>query len=85
MVKGLSGRPRPNDAIGLAVCIGRIVVGECNDEPTELSELEESSSRGGRQRTANLTAERLSEIGRLGAERRWQRPRPATTCHGRAK
>lgn len=57
-----------------------------NSEPQELSGISEVASKGGRARAKSLSAERLSEIGRLAVQKRWEKagkaPLPKATHEG---
>lgn len=75
MPKGPSGEKRPADAIGRAVKIAKIAIGEIEDERDEKlsSAAAEMGRRGGKKRAANMTPERRAEIARKAAEKRWQK------------
>lgn len=73
MPKGPRGEKRPADAVGAAVLVGRIAVGDADDNP--LPEDKQHHSRGGKKggaaRAAKLTPEQRSEIARKAAAKRW--------------
>ena len=66
MPKGPNGQKRPADAIGCAVLVGRIAVGECE----ESSDGPKGSS-GGVARAAKLSSMERSKIAKAGALARW--------------
>lgn len=66
MPKGPNGQKRPADAIGCAVMVGRIAVGECNEDSDG-----PKGSSGGRSRAAKLSASERSKIAKAAAEARW--------------
>lgn len=76
MVKGPRGEKRPADAVGAAVRVARISVG---DEPDDrqgeqpLSPAAQLGKLGGAARAKKLTPERLSEIGKKAAAKRWEK------------
>lgn len=77
MPKGPRGEKRPADAIGLAVMIGRIATGEIEDEREAASSAAaQLGSRGGKARSAVLTAERRREIASQAAKSRWAAQAP---------
>ena len=76
MPKGPQGQHRPGDAIGTAVQVARIAIGEIEDEVPGKNIKKQiagkiSGSKGGKQRATNLTSEHLSAIGKKGALARW--------------
>jgi hypothetical protein len=74
MSKGPRGEKRPADAIGLANMVGRIAIGEIEDERDPVSRAAaEMGRRGGKKRAENMTPERRSEIAKAAAAKRWQR------------
>ena len=74
MPKGPNGQKRPVDAIGLAVMIGKIAIGEIADERDSLSSAAaEMGRKGGKARAENMTPERRAEIAQKAAEARWKR------------
>lgn len=74
MPKGPRGEKRPADAVGLAVMIGRIAVG---DEPDTADDTKahhrEGGKKGGAARAAALSPEQRSEIAKKAAASRWGR------------
>ena len=74
MPKGPRGEKRPADAIGRAVMIAKIATGEIEDERDPVaSAAAEMGRRGGKARAENMTKERLVEIARIAANKRWQK------------
>ena len=72
MPKGPRGEKRPADAIGRAVMIGQIATGEVEDARDPVaSAAAEMGRRGGKARAENMTKERLVEIARTAANKRW--------------
>ena len=73
MPKGPQGQKRPADVIGAAVHIMRIATGEETEEldQTPASAAAQLGKLGGAARARNLTAEKKSEIARMGAAKRW--------------
>lgn len=75
MPKGPNGEKRPADAIGRAVHIAKIAIGEIDDEREEPSSAAaEMGRKGGKARAANMTPERRSEIAKAAAAKRWKKP-----------
>jgi hypothetical protein len=73
MPKGPRGEKRPADVIGNAVKVMRIATGEEKEEVEIKSAAAELGSRGGKARSAKLSAKRRAEIARRGAEARWKK------------
>lgn len=71
MTKGPQGQKRKADVVGNAVLIGRIAIGEVEDNPTPTAA--ERGKKGGAARSASLSRERRSEIAREAAEKRWRK------------
>jgi hypothetical protein len=74
MPKGPNGEKRPADAIGLAVMIGKIATGEVEDiAPDDGKDpaAKALGAKGGKARASSMTAERLAEIAKLAAAKRW--------------
>jgi hypothetical protein len=76
MPKGPRGERRPADAVGAAIKIARISIGE------EADELEQEPARsaaaelgrlGGAARAKSLTAKQRIEIAKKAAEKRWKK------------
>lgn len=79
MPKGPKGEKRPADAIGNAVKVMRIAVGD-EDEQTNSGSKSRSNvgSIGGKARSQKLTPTRRSEIAKKAARTRWGvRPVPS--------
>lgn len=77
MPKGPNGEKRPADAIGLAVHIGRIAIGEIEDERESLSSAAaEMGRKGGQKRAESMTPERRAEIAKAAAAKRWSKQAP---------
>jgi hypothetical protein len=74
MPKGPKGERRPTDVIGNAIKVGRIAVG---DEEEELEPkkapmtAQEMGKVGGATRAKNLSAKKRSEIAKKAAKQRW--------------
>ena len=74
MPKGPRGEKRPADAVGLAVLVGRIAVGdEADTADDSKAHHREGGKKGGAARAAKLTPEQRSEIAKKAAAKRWQR------------
>ena len=77
MPKGPRGEKRPADAVGAAVRVARISVGDepddRQDEQPVLSPAQQLGKLGGAARAKKLTPDRLSEIGKKAAAKRWQK------------
>ena len=74
MPKGPRGEKRPADAIGRAVHIAKIAIGEIEDERDDLkSAAAQLGSKGGKKRAETMSPERRSEIAREAAAKRWTR------------
>jgi hypothetical protein len=75
MPKGPKGEKRPADVIGNAVKIARIATGEEEDTLTDDGKDRAAVSlgkRGGAARAKALSKNRLAEIARKAAEKRWK-------------
>lgn len=75
MPKGPRGEKRPADAIGAAIKVARLAVG---DETETLKEGKDPvaqalGSKGGRARKRKLSPERRAEIAKKAAEKRWKK------------
>lgn len=70
MPKGPRGEKRPADAVGLAVMIGRIAVGDVEDRLAPKPDRAAIASKGGAARAAKLTPQRRSEIAKTAATAR---------------
>jgi hypothetical protein len=76
MPKGPQGEKRPADVIGAAVKVMRIATGEePEDTPSPASAAAQLGKLGGAARAKALTAEQRTEIARIGAAKRWGRPK----------
>lgn len=74
MPKGPRGEKRPADAVGLAVLVGRIAVGDVEDTAdASKAHHREGGKKGGAARAAALTPEQRSEIAKKAAAKRWER------------
>jgi hypothetical protein len=77
MPRGPRGEKRPADAIGNAVKVMRIAIGEETEEleiDRAKSAAAELGRRGGKARAARLTPEQRAKIARIAARKRWQKP-----------
>jgi glutathione synthase/RimK-type ligase-like ATP-grasp enzyme len=75
MPKGPRGEKRPADAVGLAVLVGKIAIGEAEDttdDPTK-EHHRKGGKKGGAARAAKLTPEQRSEIAKKAAAKRWSK------------
>lgn len=70
MPKGPQGQKRPADAIGAAVMVAQIAVGETEDE--KVSGRRRSGLAGASARAESLSQKRRTEIARHAAEKRWK-------------
>lgn len=76
MPKGPKGEKRPADAIGLAVMVGKIAIGEVDDETPDDGKdpaAKAMGAKGGKARAAKLTPEQRSEIAKKAAAKRWSK------------
>lgn len=74
MTKGPKGEKRPADAIGRAVLIAKIAIGEVEDQKDPIkSAAAELGSRGGKKRAEGMTPERRKEIAKKAAVERWKK------------
>ena len=73
MPTGPQGQRRPADAIGAAVMVARLAIGEISEELKTSSGKSRSGRAGGKSRAQNLSAERRSEIARKAAAVRWEK------------
>ncbi len=76
MPTGPKGQKRPADAIGRAVNIAQIAIGEIED--TVADDVKDPAAKalgakGGKKRAENLTPERRKEIAQKAAAKRWQK------------
>ena len=72
MPKGPRGEKRPADAIGLAVMIGRIAIGEIDDNLSQ-SLKRTAGKLGSQKRAENTSAEQRSQIAKGAAAKRWKK------------
>lgn len=75
MPTGPKGQKRPADAIGRAVKIAQIAIGEIEDEAPDDDKdpaAKALGAKGGKARAANLSAERRKEIAQKAAKARWR-------------
>jgi hypothetical protein len=70
--KGPRGERRPADMIGTAVMVGRLSVGDLQENLTQPSGKSRSGKAGARARSEQLTPERRKEIARVAALSRWK-------------
>lgn len=77
MPKGPRGEKRPADAVGLAVLVGRIAVGDVEDtgDAPPSGHQSRGGKKGGAARAAKLTPEQRSEIAQIAAAARWKKGR----------
>ena len=75
MPKGPRGERRPADAIGSAVKIAKMAMGEIEDERDEelSSAAAELGRKGGKKRAESMTPERRAAIARKAAKKRWSK------------
>ena len=74
MPTGPKGQKRPADAIGLAVMVGRIAMGEIEDVAPDDGKdpaAKALGAKGGRARAASMSPERRAEIAARAAAARW--------------
>lgn len=71
MPKGPQGQKRPADAIGAAVMVAKIAVGETKGAKQETSNRRKSGLAGSRARAEKLTSDRRKEISQKAVETRW--------------
>lgn len=78
MPKGPRGEKRPADAIGNAIKVARIAVGDESEDlkpETKDASAQSLGKRGGDARAKSLTAKKRSEIAKKAAAKRWGSPR----------
>ena len=76
MPKGPRGERRPADAVGAAVRVARISVGDEPDDRQDVpdpSPAQQLGKLGGAARARSLSPERKSEIAKKAAAKRWKR------------
>lgn len=76
MARGPKGEKRPDDVIGNAVHVMRILTGETTETvetPDPAKEyMRQGGLKGGKARAASLTKKRRSEIAKKAARARWK-------------
>lgn len=75
MTKGPQGQRRKADVVGNAVLVGRIAIGEIEDNARPTAKIYQSKGgkKGSAARAIALTPERRSEISRNAAAARWKK------------
>jgi hypothetical protein len=76
MPRGPRGEKRPADAVGTAVRVARISVGDEPDDRQDVpppSPASQLGKLGGAARARSLSPERKSEIAKKAAAKRWKR------------
>lgn len=76
MPKGPRGEKRPTDAIGAAIKVARIAVGDEEDvlEPDGKDPAAKAmGAKGGKARAASLSPKKRSEIAKKAAAKRWKK------------
>lgn len=68
---GPQGERRPADAIGCAVMVARLAIGEIEESPKPKSGKTKSGKAGAKARAESLTSEERSAIAKKAAEARW--------------
>lgn len=79
MPRGPKGEKRPADAVGNAVMIAKIAIGEIEDITTEDGKNAAAVAlgrMGGKARAARMTAKKRKEIAKNAANARWKKSRP---------
>jgi hypothetical protein len=76
MPRGPRGEKRPADAIGAAIMVGRISIGEADDPKTDKNPHavalgKAGGAKGGKARAANLSPKKRKEIATKAAKARW--------------
>jgi hypothetical protein len=72
MPRGPNGEKRPADAIGCAIAVARIAIGDAEDECLSAPGRQRSGIAGAKARAENLSSERRSEIAKAAAAKRWR-------------
>lgn len=75
--KGPQGQKRPADAIGRAITVAKIAIGEIEGTtgaPPPADYQRRGGEKGGAARAAELTPEQRSEIAKRAAAKRWAKP-----------
>ena len=73
MPKGPRGEKRPADAVGAAIMVAKIATGEVEESIELSSAAAELGRKGGKKRAENLSPERMKEIARNAAAKRWKK------------
>lgn len=75
MPRGPRGEKRPADAIGAAIMVAKIAIGEIEDPDIEgrNASTRAAGKKGGRRRAQKLTPERRSEMAHIAAKARWKK------------
>ncbi len=77
MPKGPRGEKRPADAIGAAIKVGRIAVGDIEEKPSENDGKDPNAkalgAKGGRARARKLSPAKRAAIAKKAAEKRWKK------------
>lgn len=74
MPKGPRGEKRPADAVGLAVLVGRIAVGDVEDTAAPAAK-QAAGKKGAAARASVLDPQRRREIAQKAAAARWAKKR----------
>ena len=75
MPKGPKSEKRPADAVGAAVTVAKIAIGEIEDESTDDGKnkaAQELGRLGGKARAEKMSPDKRSEIARRAAKARWE-------------
>ncbi len=70
-------KTRPTDAVGCAVHVGRIAIGELPNDPPPDPVAQRNGQQGGRERAERLTPERRKAIAQQAARARWHKRHPS--------
>lgn len=77
MPKGPRGEKRPTDVIGAAIKVGRLAVGDDEEELAADDGKDPAAkalgAKGGKARAANLSAKKRSDIAKKAAQKRWKK------------
>ena len=73
MPKGPQGQKRPADAIGNAVQIARIAIGEIEDTAYKQPNKVKSGRAGAKARADSMTSEKRQKIAKIAAAARWRK------------
>ena len=71
MATGPNGEKRPGDVIANAVHMMRVVTGQTEEAYVDTGK-SEGGRKGGKARSASLSAERRHEIAKAAAAKRWE-------------